>query len=450
MCSLICTYRKAKFSYMLAHLTHINSTPFGKFFLLVFVQCYGDCSPRMASAKELYGYLGLPKVKFYEAVRELQDKEILEVKRSSPRELPWVQYRISAPDIAANVRTSLRQHRYSALITQLLRWAQDRLESRPHQLTIPQRILMIALLEHAEQGGIVRQAGFAKLSELSGLSLRQTKNQIRLLIQYQYIRCSSPGGNNPKFIGRFNSTYLLNLRHPSYGSDIRPGSTVICRQAVPWPWPTDENLNIAERLRHQLRKLWPELTRYIRRAPPPASWKFLHWLIYDLASKSLTENWNGLTQRAFGATTEQLADDVHELCFPQPPLADGELEHAILDFCQLVATNIFVIACGAKEIMSACSFSARELKNQRYQILPPSFRHERNAGIAIEVFATHLGSTSSYRTWKVWLDVKSRKPAAEEMESPNSLSPSELAKLGLATPPFKQPALYRVKPRKDD
>lgn len=198
---------------MLAPLSNIDSSPFGKFFLLGFVRLYGDCSPRMPSTRNFSRYIGLPKVKFYEVVRELQDKGILEVIRSTQGELPWIQYRISAQNIAPKVEENLRQHSHSALVTQLLRWGQDRLESRPHQLTIPQRILLIALLEQADHGGAVRKTGFGELSKRSGLTVRQVKNQIRLLTQYQYIRCSTPGGNNPKFIGRFNSAYSGEREH---------------------------------------------------------------------------------------------------------------------------------------------------------------------------------------------------------------------------------------------
>jgi hypothetical protein len=435
---------------MLAPLSNIDNSPFGKFFLLVFVRLYGDCSPRMPSTRNFFRYIGLPKVKFYEVVRELQDKGILEVIRSTQGELPWIQYRISAQDIAPKVEGNLRQHSHSALITQLLRWGQDRLEHRPHQLTIPQRILLIALLEQADQGGAVRKTGFGELSKRSGLTVRQVKNQIRLLTQYQYIRCSTPGGNNPKFIGRFNSTHLLNLRHPSYGDDIKSGSTVFCRQAVPWPWANDESLNIADRLRHQLPQLWPKLAKYLQRAPTPDSWKFLHWSIYELASKSLTENWNELTKSTSGAVTKQLATDVQKLCFPEPSPADDELEEAILEFCQLVASNIFSVAFGAKELLSACSIPATSLENEAYQILPPKFRDARDACLAIEVFDMTKGNSPTHRSWKVRLDRNQGKPVAEEIEGPHIFSSRELGKLGLATPPLHHPALYRVKARKND
>jgi hypothetical protein len=450
MSTLFCHYNKRYNSYMLANLSHINSSPFGKFFLLVFAQNYGNRSPRIESTKAFSRYMGLPKVKLYETLRELRGEEILQVDRSSQGELPWVQYQISAPDIALKVRENLRQHKHSTLITQLLRWGQDRLENRPHQLTIPQRILLIALLEHADQAGVVRKTGFGELSKQCGLTIRQVKNQIRLLTQYHYIRCSTTGGNNPRFIGRFDSTYLLNLRHPNYGNDIKSGDTVICRQAVPWPWANDENLNIASRLRHQLLQLWPRLAKHLQRKPTTASWQFLHWSIYDLASKSLTENWNELTESTYGAVTKQLATEVQKLCFPIPNPTDDELADAILEFCQCVAGHIFSVASGAKEILSACSTPTARVKDRCYQILPPRFRDERSACLAIEVFDVAKGHSPRHRSWKVKFDLKQGKPVAEEIDGVDLLDFRELSILGIATPPLHQPTLYRVKARKSD
>ncbi|MDV8133804.1 hypothetical protein R4K19_22610 [Pseudomonas aeruginosa] len=86
------------------------------------------------------------------------------------------------------------------------------------RLAVPTRVLLAALLKHADQVGVVTGASEKQLRAMTGLDPLSLKHQVRRLVSLGFIRSYVPGVSNGIFVkAKVPSIYYLNLDHPQLG-----------------------------------------------------------------------------------------------------------------------------------------------------------------------------------------------------------------------------------------
>ncbi len=464
---------------MLLRLSHIDCSPFSKFFLLKFTARYGDQSPWLDQVMEIIRAIELPKSRFYTVVTELRSLGILEVLKTEPTEVPQVRYRIKIeePKICS-LTLSKQPHLHKRKIDQLLIWSSRSISARPHQLTIPQRVLMIALLEEADAGGIIRNVGFSDFAQRTGLATRQVKNQMTKLREFHYVRVSLPGGNATGLTGRYNSVHALNLRHPGFGQQCaRRGIVIFFQRSVP-PL-TEEDLNFFHyqrlKLLNHLSKLMrasrgqigesDELVKLANRAGnlnASAPWIFLNWLCHDLASRTLSELWKELSElavvdldaiiskkirgewlSAYRAIIE-VDDDEHPgqkkaVLSKQPNLPLLHLIEVNL------RTTVRSIAIGIKKALKDSEVLPEQIHNYHFQILPSPHKG-KHSQFALEITTPDQNQLAQTNTFALALgfNPKKEKVTANSITDIYELEHSALATTGIATPPLTCPLLSTI------
>ncbi|SOB76010.1 hypothetical protein SAMN04488490_1676 [Marinobacter sp. LV10R510-11A] len=469
---------------MLLLVSHISCSPFAKFFLLKFTARYGDQSPWEAQVTAFIRAVDLPKSRFYKVVNELRSAGILEVHESKQTEISQVRYqvKIEEPQICSFAR-SKQPHLHKRKVHQLLTWNSLSIGKRPHQLTIPQRVLLIALLEEADDGGIIRNIGFSDLAQRTGLAIRQVKNQMSKLREFHYVRVSLPGGNSPGIIGRYNSVHALNLRHPRFGMEIQPGGIVIFAQSA--PYISDAALNYLHHERIQFMRHFSKgaaaknreinerddlarLAKQMARPPLPSAWNFLHWVSLDLASKILSKFWvelSELSPKDLHATIREEIRvnwlDGYRAFMKMPneenqgkkrPGLGSQPGFPLLTLIEAGLTvSIASLASGAKKALEVSEVLPEHPQNYHYQILPTE--HEARFGhFALEFTAPqgHQESTATGGSVSLTLinyNPKQNKIETEQIADVYQLTGSTLLATGLAVPPLSCPLLTKFRAR---
>ncbi|TLX54206.1 hypothetical protein DN826_15135 [Stutzerimonas nosocomialis] len=83
------------------------------------------------------------------------------------------------------------------------------------RLAASTRVLLAALLNSADQCGVVTGVGEARLRAMTGLNSAALKHQVKRLLNLGFMRCHVPGVSNGVFVGaKVPSIYYLNLGHP--------------------------------------------------------------------------------------------------------------------------------------------------------------------------------------------------------------------------------------------
>ncbi|SFJ14382.1 hypothetical protein SAMN05216429_10131 [Marinobacter persicus] len=460
---------------MLLRFSLISCSPFARFFLLKFVTRYGNQMPWVDQVTEIINAIELPKSRFYEVVKELRSLGVLEVQETKPTEIHQVRYQVTIeePEIcsfALNNQPRLHQHKVDELLTLKPR----PISRRPHQLTIPQRVLMIALLEEADAGGIIRNIGFSDLAQRTGLAIRQVKNQMAKLREFHYVRVSLPGGNTTGLTGRYNSVHALNLRHPDFDRQSTSGGIVIFGQSV--PSIPDEYLNYFHFQHRELRKgllkqrrtshvqidQRDELLKLASRAgnlQASSTWIFLNWLCHDLASRTLSELWNELSELTAGELNTIIGNKIRgewlsayraiiEIDDAKNPgqkkaVRSKQPELSILPLIEMsMSTAVRDIAGGVKKALTYSEALPNHAENYHFQILPIPHKGERGL-FALEITAgsgTRLNQKNEF-VMALGFDPKRGKITVDSISDVYALKHNTLAMTGLATPPLACPIL---------
>lgn len=465
---------------MLTRFQSVNCSPFAKFFLLKFAVRYGDQSPWLNQVKDIISAVELPSSRFYTVVNELRLLGILDVQKSKPTEIPQVRYRIKTEEQTICPRSLCNlSHLHKDKIDQLLAWGTQPIRKRPHQLTIPQRILMIALLEEADAGGIVRNAGFSDLSQRTGLAIRQVKNQLAKLREFHYIRTSLPGGNSADLTGRFNSVHALNLKHPNFGQQRAFGETIIFSQLAAL-LPEDQ-INYFFFLRIKLLKIRSKsvgnssdkineskelinIANQARGLNASTPWVFLNWLCHDLASKALTELWSELPESESKLDLNKLTSlistkiqqewllpyrTILELGDSKPPSQEkiSYTKQPDLPLLPLLGNGLSVavrdIAIGVKKVLMNHELLPDPAENLHLQILPCSHKG-RYADFALDITTTNGNPLKEPNTFALMLEFNKKKLRAKSIHNVNELGDSAMKVIGLATPPLSHPSLSTI------
>lgn len=467
---------------MLIRFSYVDCSPFSKFFLLKFTKRYGDRSPWLDQVMEIIRATELPKSRFYKVVKELRSLGILEIQETKPTELHRVRYQVNIEEpkicaFALNNQPHLHKHKVDDLL--ILR---SRSISRlRHQLTIPQRVLMIALLEEADAGGIIRNVGFSDLAQRTGLAIRQIKNQMAKLREFHYVRVSLPGGNKTGLTGRYNSVHALNLRHPDFDQQSASGGIVIFGQSV--PSIPDEYLNY---FHFQHRELLKGLSRQRRTSRAPidqgdellklasragnfqasSAWIFLNWLCHDLASRTLSELWKELSELTAGDLTKVIGERIRgrwlsayraviEIEDDNNPgqkkvVRSKQPELSILPLVEMsLSTAVRDIARGIKEALRDSEALPDHAQNYHFQILPIPHRGEKGH-FALEIMPGNESRLSQKNEFVLVLgfDPKQGKITVDNVADVYALKHNALEVTGLASPPLTCPILSSPPERK--
>lgn len=85
-------------------------------------------------------------------------------------------------------------------------------------LPLESRLLLCALLCHADRYGVVRRLSATDLYRLTGLKSDALKDRLQGLVDLELIRAWIPGVTSHALFGKAKSVYYLNLQHPTFGS----------------------------------------------------------------------------------------------------------------------------------------------------------------------------------------------------------------------------------------
>ena len=114
------------------------------------------------------------------------------------------------------------------LIDQLLQPDRaPKLKEKQHPLKISNRLLLIALLQHASGTGVVSSFSKAELQKILGISSDRLKSQLMSLMKHGYIRSYTPGLNSKTLFGASKGIYYLNLMHPNFREQKAKGKLFI-------------------------------------------------------------------------------------------------------------------------------------------------------------------------------------------------------------------------------
>jgi hypothetical protein len=460
---------------MLRRFSSVPCSPFEKIFLLKFVTRYGNQTPWLDQVTEIINVTELPKSRFYKVVKELCLLGALKVQETNPTEIHQVRYQITIeePEICSfvlNNQPHLHQHK----VDELLQLKPRPMSGRRHQLTIPQRVLMIALLEVADAAGIIRNIGFSDLAQRTGLAIRQVKNQMAKLREFHYVRVSLPGGNTTGLTGRYNSVHALNLRHPDFHQQSASGGIVIFGQSV--PYIPDEYLNYFHFQYRELRKgllkqrrtshaqidKLDELLKLASRArylQESSTWIFLNWLCHDLASRALSELWKDLSELTLGELNTTIRDKIRgewlsayraviEVNDDKNPgqkkaVLSKQPELAILPLIEMsISTAVRDIARGVKKALIDSEALPDYAQNYHFQILPIPHKGEKGH-FALEIMAGSDTQSSQNNEFVLALgfDPKQGKLTVHSISDVYALKHDALEMTGLASPPLTCPLL---------
>lgn len=467
---------------MLVRFSHVDCSPFSKFFLLKFTKRYGDHSPWLDQVMEIIRATELPKSRFYKVVKELRSLGILEIQETKPTELHQVRYQVNIeePKICA-VALSNQSHLHKHKVDDLLTLRSRSISRLRHQLTIPQRVLMIALLEEADAGGIIRNVGFSDLAQRTGLAIRQIKNQMAKLREFHYVRVSLPGGNTAGLTGRYSSVHALNLRHPDFNQESGSGGIVIFRQSV--PFISDEYLNyfhlqhleLRKGLRMQRRTSRPQINQSDKllklasqagNLQASSAWIFLNWLCHDLASRTLSELWKELSELTAGELTTVIGEKIRgkwlsayraiiEVDDDNNPgqkkiVRSKQPELSMLPLIEMsLSTAVRDIALGIKKALRDSEALPDNAQNYHFQILPIPHKGERGH-FALEIMPGNETRLSQKNEFVLILgfDPKQGKITVDNVADIYALQNNALEVTGLASPPLTCPILSSPPERK--
>jgi hypothetical protein len=455
---------------MLLRFLLVPCSPFAKFFLLKFVTRYGNQMPWVDQVTEIINAVELPKSRFYGVVKELRSLGILEVQATKPTEVNKVRYqvKIKEPEIcsfALKRQPHLHQHKVNGLLTR----NSHSTSKLPHQLTIPQRILMIALLEEADAGGIIRNVGFSDLAQRTGLTIRQVKNQMSKLREFHYVRVSLRGGNTTGLTGRYNSVHALNLRHPNFDQQAASGGIVIFKPSVPSIQDDDFNyfhLQFSGLNRRSKKRRHPaeeqndqnheilKLAGRARNFRGSSSWIFLNWLHHDLASRTLSEFWKELTELPVAELNKRISNKIQSDWLPTYRVSveekdeknpgkpePGISQHPKLPLLPLLELSMVSavrnIALGIKKALRAAEFFPDHDQNYHFQILPIPNTNQHKV-FALEVMPANGKQMVQTDAFVVALgfDPKQSKVTEKRFADIYELEYNTLEMTGLATPPL--------------
>lgn len=306
-----------------ALITEFKGSPEAKFFMVKFLSRFPNGSGRIYDLSRFSRALGFTKPITTKCVSELAGLGLLLDERHQRGQKPYRILSLS-PKLQELTPAKGKNPVHQRHLEQLLVWGEEPLPRRRHKLTINKRLVLLFLLAHADQAGIVRGVSVPTLSRCTGLNNKQVKNNIRLLTQHQYIASSIPGGNFPGTMGKASSIYNLDLRHSAYGNDRPFGTTLLLASKGGFTNNIHEAAQLASSVEHSMRQtrnrnseesddtmingvVAGEFTRHIEGRLSRAMQQRLQWEMQDIASLVISSHFESQTESRRLIESELLA-----------------------------------------------------------------------------------------------------------------------------------------------
>lgn len=438
-----------------ALVTEFMGSPEAKFFMVKFLSRLPDGSGRIDDLSGFSRRLGFTKPTTTRCVSELVELGLLFDERHQRGQKPYRILTLSPKlqELTSTKGSSPVHHQH---IEQLLVWGEEPLPKRRHKLTINKRLVLLFLLAHADQAGIVRGVSVSALSRCTGLNNKQVKNNIRLLTQHQYISSSIPGGNFHGTMGKASSIYNLNLRHPGYGKDQLPGITLLFTSENGFANNLHEAAQLSSDVGYILRQTRNftnqeadevvlngidarDFTLYIKGRLSSAMQQRLQWELQDIASRVISSRLES-SKESFRLIESEVSARVFADIGEDTPSKDDILAQGLTIFSHLVK----LITERTRKLLD-------ELKNTPEdmafcQILPMQRGNRSNAAFAVEVGSTRTSEEEKRNVRTILFDFNTCKILAQNLYTTLDDIPTDrLHAWGILTKPIKQPEL-RVPP----
>lgn len=308
---------------MLSIISEVSCGPHEKHFLLRFLQHYELTSKPMTSRNTLARILGIPLSRCYQSLSALKAQGVIE----AIRERGDLDTRFIVRSLAAvgnDWDERLKEHDHHEQIIELLKTHPIPVEQRQHQLTIPQRILLIALLEEADGFGMVSNMPITKIQQRTGMEPRRIKQHLRSLRKSAYIRAYLSEGSGENDVESFNGIYLLDAQHQSYKLFNEKPREVIFLNCHPKVHREDLNFIFALRRRciddrrsfTSKSRANPKPEQSLKKKKPAPSylaWLNLNWRYLNIVSKILSEHWSSLDAGNNAIVRKELNDWLKDL-----------------------------------------------------------------------------------------------------------------------------------------
>ncbi len=195
------------------------------------------------------------------------------------------------------------------------------------RLAASSRVLLAALLAHADHCGVVTGVSESRLREMTGLDVLSFKHHFKRLLGFGFIRSYVPGLSNAIFVGsKVSTTYYLNISHSQFS-----GIGAACGLIL---YSTD---GMGELDRISIGLMSPAILAGLRR---PALEKLRH-ILAALTSRLLLAAWRS-TEEDF-----DMASIVEDIDVPSEINADWPMKHAKIkgDCWQGMRENFQAAAC---------------------------------------------------------------------------------------------------------
>ncbi len=190
-----------------------------KYFLAIFLKKFGAKSGINLKAQELSKILGMNTRMVKKCIDMLVDKNFLTQEKATLKNKnggrPSFTYKygdkLNGYLEKWEKSDNVNQHEY--LIEKILsKNSSKKKGSNKNILKAPTKVLLAALLLHADKRGVVKDLGKADLKKLTGMSKERLKSQIRLLSKTKYLFKYLPGFNNHPLFVMVKSVYLIDIQ----------------------------------------------------------------------------------------------------------------------------------------------------------------------------------------------------------------------------------------------
>lgn len=269
-----------------SHFRSVPLSPKAKYVLARFALCFQEGTCRHERG-ELAALLGISKGRLSDALHELVERGLLlshpqRGRRGRPNnhysltQETWqlLQSAQSSDMVAGDLHwRAIEKVMTAAPATEASAAQGEGAESLP----LESRLLLCALLCHADRHGVVQGLSITDLYKLTGLRSAPLKDRLQRFVNLELIRAWIPGVTSHALFGKAKSVYYLNLQHPIFGSCYPLAGIMI------FGWV--QKFEAADRLHEWLVKGWKDLAR---RKPPEDDGKrerSLQGHVYDEAAR---------------------------------------------------------------------------------------------------------------------------------------------------------------------
>lgn len=468
--------------YPLTHAALIDlpvQSPFAKFIVTWLSKKHGTDATRPFTRTGFVKALGLAPSQGLKPLDQLIHRGIIEVAQQywhpgHPHYCFQLKPEMAWPDGYNELAWSPHQRR----IGQFLENTALPSELHQHQLTAPQRVLLMVLLAYASPTGLASSITRQELARQTGMKNAKLTKECKNLKRYGYLRSTVSGGCFRSLIGNRGDSYFLELHHEAFGDAKSGGLTVITPTSIHPFALAHSNFQARQQKRNSglpdnsLRRPSDDFFELAGGTLQRSEMHYLAWIIDRLAAETLKKpaNLEGrpttrLLRELYKkiANILQHAQDEEEPYTKMPRGYVRELKNAwkldpsdempanftIADGDRRSSAQAFLVLCVIQRAQTALralrSAGAPEEEPSDYLILPPPKGSLSSRAMAIEVYPSDPDSKphSTYALIPTKHLPYSIETEPEKQESIEAISESLSRQTSLRTPPLATPQLKK-------